>query len=82
MAGSGFHHLPSSSGQASVLYRSPVCYVHHLPGAIPLASFMDRQAAVSYLACRPHPRHVVYVGDYSDLHIPIQGPYCSTSYVV
>ena len=47
----------------------------------PLASFTDKQVATSYLACRPHARHVVCTCGYSDLHIPIHGPYCSTSYV-
>jgi hypothetical protein len=47
----------------------------------PLASFTDKQVATSYLACRPHRRHVVFTSGYSDLRIPIHGPYCSTSYV-
>ena len=48
----------------------------------PLASFTDKQVATSYLACRPHPRHVVCMGGYLDLCIPIHGPYCSMSYVI
>ena len=43
---------------------------------------MDKQVAISYLASLPHPRHVVYTGGYSDLRIPIHGPYYSTSYVI
>ena len=39
--------------------------------ANPLASFMGKPVAISYLACRPHPRHVVCIGGYSDLHILI-----------
>ena len=53
-----------------------------LTDVTPLASFMDKQVATSYLAYRPHPRHVVYSGGYLDLRIPIHGPYCSKSYVV
>ena len=30
---------------------SQVCYVHHLPSAIPLASLTDRHVIISYLAC-------------------------------
>ena len=48
----------------------------------PLASFTNTQVATSYLACRPHLRHVVCTGGYSNLRIPIHGPYCSTSYVI
>jgi hypothetical protein len=48
----------------------------------PLASFTDKQVTTSYLACQPHLRHVVCMGGYSELCIPIHGPYCSTSYVV
>jgi hypothetical protein len=48
----------------------------------PLASFTDKQVATSYLACRPHPQHVVCTGGYLNLRIPIHGPYYSTSYVV
>jgi hypothetical protein len=47
----------------------------------PPSSFTDKQVATSNLAYRPHPWYVVCTGGYSDLHIPIHGPYCSTSYV-
>ena len=45
----------------------------------PLSSFTDKQVATNYMTCRPHPWHVVCIGGYSDLRIPIHGPYCSTS---
>jgi hypothetical protein len=32
---------------------------HHL-----LANYMDRLVAISYLACQPHPQHVVCMGGY------------------
>ena len=50
--------------------------------ANPLASFADKLVVTSYLACRPHSQHVVCTGGYSDLRIPIHGPYCSMSYVI
>ena len=53
-----------------------------LTDAKPLASFTDKPVVTSYLACRPHPRHVVCTGSYSDLRILLHGPYCSMSYVV
>ena len=77
--------LTECSGQVSTIFLVPRvsllyyngflgCYVHHLPGAIPLASSMDRPVTISYLACHPHMRHVVCMGGYSDSRIPINGP--------
>ena len=55
-------HMKGSTGSRSMSWRNP------------LASFMDKLVEISYLACRPHPRHVVCTGGYSDSRIPINGP--------
>ena len=39
-----------------------------------LANFTDKLVAISYLACWPHPQHVVYTCGYLDSRIPINGP--------
>jgi hypothetical protein len=61
---------------------SLVRYVHHLPGANALASITDKPVATSYLACLPHPWHVVCTGGYSNSRIPMHGPYHFMSYIV
>ena len=40
----------------------------------PLASFMDKLVAISYLACRHYTQYVVYTSGHSDSCIPINGP--------
>ena len=51
-----------------------------LTDANPLASFTDKPVAISYLACRPHPQHVVYMGGYSDSLSQWTVLSCSASY--
>jgi hypothetical protein len=71
----------SCSGQVATMFPvRQVRLVLHLPGSNPLASFMDKSVTISYLACQPHPWHVVCTGGYS--RIPIHGSYSSTSYDV
>ena len=47
--------------------------------ANPFASFTDKLVIISYLACQPHPRHVVCTGGYSDSLSQWTVLSCSTS---